>query len=390
MLVRNDCRTDYRVLKEAGSLARAGYAVTIVAMNTYGPLEREQRDGFEIIRVPVEWSTSSLIKGINLYPKTILRMAKVARQIQANVYHAHDFDTLLPAWLAVRKVLGARLVYDAHEAPFLTIRDALPFFPFPLAVLTWFGFILSGWFIRHRAHAVITVNSMLADLHKEYYKLNQIAVVMNCPPRFLQASESKDFLAKHIGIDSSVPIIIYQGMLVKGRHGTGLENLVRSAPLLSKSVIVILGKGALADELKILAKQIGCDKRVFILPAVPPSELLRYTSGATIGVIPTQPFHPILNYSSPNKLFEYMAAGIPTVTGDLPIIRRICEEYTCGLVCDPGSPDSIAATINRLLDDQILYETMCAGASRAAQVYNWENQEEVLLEVYRQLLENHL
>ena len=69
MLVRNDCRTDYRVLKQAGSLAHAGYAVTVVGMNTYGPLERELRDGFEIVRVPVQRSRNPLGKAINLFRK---------------------------------------------------------------------------------------------------------------------------------------------------------------------------------------------------------------------------------------------------------------------------------------------------------------------------------
>src|ERR671933_86828 len=90
MLVRNDCRTDYRVLKEARSLARAGFAVTVVAINIYGPLEYEQRDGVQIVRVPVEQARTKIGRAINLLPRAIWRMAQAAAQVAADVYHAHD------------------------------------------------------------------------------------------------------------------------------------------------------------------------------------------------------------------------------------------------------------------------------------------------------------
>ncbi|PKO22879.1 MAG: hypothetical protein CVU38_07185 [Chloroflexi bacterium HGW-Chloroflexi-1] len=386
MLVRNDCRTDYRVLKEAASLARAGYTVTVVAINTYGPLEREERAGFAIVRVPVERSRRRLIQGCNLLPRAIWRMATAARTVHADVYHAHDSDAVLPAWLAARRVPRARLLYDAHEVGFGSLHQSQEYFPAPLALINWAWGLLNDRIIRQHTAAVITVNDVLADLQAAHYRIPRPAVVMNCPPRPQAPPEHSTILAERIGVTPETPIVICQGMLVRDRHGVGLENLIRAAPLFHRGAVVIMGRGAQFDELAGLAAQPPFAGRAFVLPAVPPEELLDYTSGAAIGAIPTEIHHPSLRYSSPNKLFEYLAVGLPVVTSDLPIVRRICEEYECGLVCDPTSPASIAGTINRLLEDADLYARMRGGALAAAQVYNWQTQEQVLLDVYRRLL----
>lgn len=386
MLVRNDCRTDFRVLKEAASLARAGYAVTVAALNTYGPYEEEAREGFQILRVPVERARTRFGRGINLLPRAIWRLAQVAAEVRADVYHAHDSDAVLPAWLAARRVPDAKLLYDAHEVGFISLSESTRYFGPLIGALNWLWSLLNDRTVRRRVDAMITVNDVLADLQAAHYRIPRPAVVMNCPPRPKASAERSTILAERIGITPETPIVICQGMLVRDRHGVGLENLIQAAPLFHRGVVVIIGRGAQFDELAGLAAQPPFAGRAFLLPAVPPEELLNYTSGAAIGAIPTEIHHPILRYSSPNKLFEYLAVGLPVVTSDLPIVRRICEEYGCGLVCDPTSPASIAGAVNRLLGDADLYARMRAGAQAAAQVYNWQAQEQVLLDVYRRLL----
>ena len=389
MLVRNDCRTDYRVLKEARSLAHVGFVVTVVAVNTYGPLEREERDGFLIVRVPVERACSRLVRGFNLLPRAIWRMAAAARETRAAVYHAHDSDTLLPAWLAAREVPAAKLLYDAHEVGFASLQESLTLFSPPLAVVNWLWSLLNDRIVSGRADAVISVNDVLADLQATHYCIPRPAVVMNCPPRVALPSGPWTTLAERIGVDPETPIVICQGMFSLQRgDGPGLENLVRSATLLHRGVIVLLGNVGSAPEFAALRTLAGHPEyagRVFVLPPVPPTELSRYTAGASVGVIPLQ-LRGLFRYAAPNKLFDYFAAGLPVVTGDLPIVQSICKEYGCGLLCDPASPASIAEAVNRLLDDPDLYASLRAGALRAAEVYNWENQEKALLDVYRRLL----
>ena len=288
MLVRNDCRTDQRVLKEAASVARAGYAVTVIALNIYGPYEKEDRKEFQILRVPVERSRSRLVRGINLLPRAILRMAQAAADLQADIYHAHDSDAVLPAWLAARQVAGAKLLYDAHEVGFATLRDSIGFFGPFVGPLNWLWSVLTDWIVRRRVDAVIGVNDALADLQAAHYGIPRPAVVMNCPPRPKISAERSTRLAEQIGISPDTPIVICQGMLVRDRHGVGLENLIRAAPLLDRGVVVVMGRGPQFDELSALAGQPPFAGRAFVLPAVPPEELLSYTVGAAIGAIPTR------------------------------------------------------------------------------------------------------
>lgn len=389
MLVRNDCRTDYRVLKEAASLARAGYEVTVVGVHTYGPGEREQRQGFTIVRVPVEPARTPVGKAINLFPRALRRMAKAAAATRAAVYHAHDSDAILPAWLAARATPGARLIYDAHEVGFYTLRETLTGFPFRLPVLTWFWDRWNDRIVRRHVDAVITVNEALAEVQAAHYGIPRPTVVMNCPPRFEPTPAMRAVLPTRLGVDPARPIALVQGMFSPGRgDGPPLEAVVRSAGLWTEGVIVMLGNVGSRPEwagLRRLAAQPPYAGRVFILPPVPPDELLVLTSGARIGLIPFR-LSGLMRFALPNKLFEYAAAGIPVITPDLPVIRQVVERFGYGVFCDFADPAAVADAINCVLADPDRYAAMQAGARAAAAVYNWETQEAVLLALYRQVL----
>jgi glycosyltransferase involved in cell wall biosynthesis len=389
MLVRNDVRTDYRVLKEAASVARAGYAVTVIGMNTYGPLEHETRDGFEIVRVPVERSRNPAGQIRNLFVRTLRRMADAATAVQAAVYHAHDSDTILPAHWAKERVSGAKLIYDAHEVGFWGPRESFSMYPFRLPGLQYGWSRWNDRLVRDHVDAVITVNEPLAELQAAHYGIPRPVVVMNCPPRFSPDPAKRLLLHQRLGLDPATPIVIAQGMYTVGRGDyPPLERTVRSAPLLDRdAVIVIIGNvGSAADwePLRALAREPRFAGRVFILPPVPPTALLDATSSASVGLIPFE-LRGNARFALPNKLFEYMAAGLPIISADLPVIRRILEEQNCGIIADFASPESISADVNGLLNDPARHAALAAASRRAAEVYNWEAQERVLFALYHRV-----
>jgi glycosyltransferase involved in cell wall biosynthesis len=390
MLVRNDVRTDYRVLKEARSVARAGYQVTVVGMNTYGPLEREQRDGFEIVRVPVERARTPWGKVNNLFVRTIRRMADYAAGLQAAAYHAHDSDCILPAAMAKRRVPGSKLIYDAHEVGFWGFRESFSSYPFKLPGIQYGWSLWNDRLVREEVDTVITVNEPLAAVQAAHYGIPTPRVVMNCPPRYTIRPQAKPLLATRLGIDPATPIAVAQGMYTVGRGDyPPLEMTVRSAPLLDHGcVIAIIGNVGSAEAwapLRELAQEPAYASRVFILPPVPPTTLLDYTSGAQVGLIPFN-LSGLARFSLPNKLFEYMATGLPIVSPDLPVIRSILEKYGCGVLCDFTTPESVAAAINGLLADPQRYAAMSAASLHAAEEYNWETQERVLIGLYHEVI----
>lgn len=390
MLVRNDCRTDYRVLKEASSLAKAGYLVRVVALNLYGPLEREDKECFEIVRVAAEPSKHKLMRGVNLIPRAIIRMAAIAAAWRADIYHAHDSDSILPAWLATRCVPNARLVYDAHEVGFISLQESLTYFPPALAVPNWLWSQLNDWIVRRHVSAMLSVNAELAEFQARHYGHIRPTVVMNCPPRINIDIAMGDWLARSLGLDADLPIVMCHGMFSLERgDGPGLENLIRLAGALEQVAVVLLGNVGDAQPfaaLRQLAREPRFSGRVFILPRVPPQEVIHYTAGARLGVLPLQ-LRGLARYAAPNKLFDYITAYRPVIVGDMPPAQRLCAEYGCGLTYDPASLDSLIQAVTWLLDDTSAYSAMSAGAARAAQVYNWETQAQTLVNLYSSLLD---
>ncbi|MGZ7030462.1 MAG: glycosyltransferase, partial [Thermoanaerobaculia bacterium] len=124
----------------------------------------------------------------------------------------------------------------------------------------------------------------------------------------------------------------------------------------------------------------GLSDRVTFLHSVPPAVLPQWLAGADMGVIPYQRVGLNHEYSTPNKLFEYMHVGVPILVNDLPEIRRIVNEVDFGLVVDCSDPGAIAKGIQKLLSDPERVKEMRANARAAAPRYSWDAQEEKILD----------
>lgn len=301
------------------------------------------------------------------------RSIKLVRKEPADIYHAHDLNTLPVAYWAKKK-MGGKLVYDSHELYVETSGIS--------SLEKLISKILERVLIR-RSNRVITVNRSIANELAKRYKVPPPTVIMNCPKiDCTEKTPGDNPLRRELGLDSETPLILYQGGYSPNR---GLQNLIMSAHYLSKVIIVLMGWGKLEQELKDLTKTEGLSERVRFTPPVSTQELLYYTASATLGVIPYQ-FVGLNNYySSPNKLFEYMAAGLPVAGSDFPELKKVIEGYKLGKTFNPDEPEDIAEAINYVLSDKERYNEMKKNALRAAKVFNWENESRKLLEIYKRL-----
>ncbi len=155
--------------------------------------------------------------------------------------------------------------------------------------------------------------------------------------------------------------------------------------------LVLMGYGAMRDELRDLARSRPWRDRMHVLDPVPPSALLSWVAGADVGAMPN-PGRTLNDvYASPNKLFECLAAGTPVVASDFPALHRIIIDNPggpLGAVCDPGDVDSIAAAIRSILR----LEPAAMGGLRvrcrqaAEQRWNWDREARTLLSVYADVL----
>ena len=300
------------------------------------------------------------------------RQARVfARRQPADVYHAHDLNTLPAAVLAARDS-NAWLVYDAHELyseiSTLSIRERR----------IWV--VIERLLIR-RADRVLTVCDSIADELTARYGVARPLVLLNCPdtPAELFVPASSPLRAK-LGLPGrGEPIILYHGGFAPNR---GLPALVRAGALLDRGVIALMGWGRLEPELAALIDELDLHERVLITAPVPQEEVLAFVAGADVGVIPYEPIGLNNTYTTPNKLFDYMAVGLPIAASHLPELVRFVRGLDVGVTFTQATPDLIAQSLNELLEDPMRSAQMRANGLRASRTLRWEVEKQKLVGLY--------
>lgn len=440
MFVYNRCTSDARVLKEARTLTEAGHRVRILAVLDQTTAPEEERNGFRIVRIdrnPVHyralrgaravgqiwrrplramWRRKEAARrpergaSVALAPLAVLkailklgwraggalarpfkragrrllliphkplmfldyywRSYRLVRADPPEALHAHDLNTL-PVAAALAGRLRLPLTYDAHELypeiSTLSEREAA----------TWR--FLERRLVGRADHVLTVCDSIAAELERRY-RTRRPTVLLNCPAGGGSNGRPDDRATDDpIGSEADEPIVLYQGGFAPHR---GLETLVRSAHGLERGRIVLMGWGRLEDELRELIASEGLGERVTIAPPVPPAEVVSSATGAAVGVIPYEPVGLNNTYTTPNKLFDYMAAGLPVVASRLPELIRFVEQGEMGLAFTPGDPTALATALNEVLADPERYAQMRARAREAGRRYTWERESPKLLALY--------
>ncbi len=371
MLVRNAYTHDSRVEKEARTLVAAGHRVSIVADAARGLPAHETRDGSEIHRVA---RRGPPIPGLRFVVHE-WRLARRLTALRPTILHAHDTNALVPVARAAAK-LGIPYVYDAHDLWLGRPRRERGRLYFALGRL-YHSFVERR--LVPRAAATLTVSPPIVGHLRRHYRLPIVHLVPNYPEVTgpVERRELRD-LPGGDAIDPERPVVLYLGGLMAGR---GLEELVDAIGLVPAVQLVMLGSGVEEGALRARADAAGAS--VLILPPVAPGLVEAYAASADVGVSPILPSCLNYRYSLPNKLFQYMAAGIPVVASDFRQVRAVVEGSGAGVVADTTNPIAIANGIRQVLADPA--EAAAMGArGRAAVIdrYNWEVSAAVLLEVY--------
>jgi glycosyltransferase involved in cell wall biosynthesis len=296
----------------------------------------------------------------------------------ADIWHGMWAGSL-PALIRLRMQHGGRSVYDGRDV-FMESRN----------LVRAPGFLRTVLLGRERqwaqqADAVLTVNDAYAEILSRSLQIVRPTVVMNCPARWTPPDPPPDLLREATGLPAATRVVLYQGQLISAR---GIEQAMEAILLVPDAVLVLLGYGTWFDRLTVQAARPPYLHRVFVLAAVPPDDLLAWTASADVLVMPIQPTTLNHRFTTPQKLFEGMAAGVPIVASDLPGMAELVRSVGAGELCDPTSPPSIAAAIQRILDlEPSERASLRARILEAAhERYNWETQVGALLDVYAALL----
>lgn len=352
----SDLSTDNRVLKTARSLENAGYEVLMVGRKLENSLNVPGKT--EHHRMRLFFNRSALF-----YAEYNFRLFFLLLQQASDLIISCDTDTLPAAYLASR--LGRRkLVFDAHElfpeVPELADR------PGTKKIWEW----LEDRILPNLSHAY-TVCGSIADHYRVKYGL-KMGVVRNMPYLKPRKERKLDFGEKKI--------LLYQGAVNMGR---GLEQLIEAMVFLPDAILYIIGDGDVKPRLEVLSLELKVDSRVIFHGRVAADELSDWTSSGDLGLCLLENKGLSYYYALPNRIFDYLHAGVPVLSSPFPEIRKIVETYRTGILTDEKDPEKLASIIRDVLrnpPDTSHFEEL-------SNTFCWEEEEKVLLNIVKEAIE---
>jgi glycosyltransferase involved in cell wall biosynthesis len=381
LLILRPLRSDVRSMRDATALMQAGYDVLIIDVEEERCPTWEEAQGVPVHHIIVkQWRAVRRLEPLfflKAFQAFLISLFYLLRA-DADVYHACEITAILPCYIAA-KLRRKPLIYEAYELP---LHDV------PLSEMgTMRKFVhrlFSGLFPRliSACAAVITVSPPIVEAIKRTYHLEHVALVRNILP--YRTVERTNRMRELLALPSTTRIALYQGYLQPDR---GLDVLIQCAPMLDPNImIVMMGKGVEQPRLEALIQHYHVSERVKIIPPVPYAELLEWTASADIGLT-LIPLDYTLNmqWCLPNKLFEYIMAGLPVLSAPLVAISEIITRHGVGRVVPSLSPEVIAAAINTMLADFEGLALMRQNALISAKELCWENESTQLLNLYEHI-----
>ncbi len=360
--VINDLVTDQRVNKSCLTLQKAGFEVLLVG--------RRQRKSPPMDSRPYKSHRMKLLfeKGPLFYAEFNCRLFLFLLFHRCNCLLSNDLDTLLPNfWISRMKRVP--LIYDSHEyfteVPELVSR--------PKVQRVWRRIEA---YVLPKMSEMITVCHSIAELFHEKYGI-KVHVIRNIPMRKMLPQPAS---REEIGLDTQKHILVLQGSGINIHRGS--EELVDAMAYLDDCQLVIIGGG---DVLPILREKVATnhwDDRVKFFPRMPYQQMMAITQLADLGFTLDKDTNLNYRFSLPNKLFDYIQAGVPIIASRLTEIERVITHYNIGTFIENHEPETIAETIKNALNDQKTLAQWKNNLIFAAQELCWENEEVCLLKIY--------
>lgn len=297
---------------------------------------------------------------------TVEAVYEEALKIDADLYHFHDPE-LIPVGLRLKKK-GKKVIYDVHED---VPRALLSKYWIPKVFRT----PISKLFEIYENRAAKQFDFILAAtpfIAQRFKKINPYTENVNNFP-LLNELQTVDK-----GGNKKDSVVSFVGGLAPIR---GAIQLIESADLINGSIYIA---GPVTP--KELTEKIKHHSKIQYLGKINREQVKTLLASSMAGLVTFLPEPNHIN-AQPNKMFEYMSAGIPVISSDFPLWRSIIEKHNCGLCVDPKNPEELARAINYIFEHPEIAEQMGHNGRKAVEnEYNWEKEMEKLFKVYESLI----
>ncbi|MCS7012833.1 MAG: glycosyltransferase [Chloroherpetonaceae bacterium] len=356
-----DVRYDSRLLNLLRSLSQKYERLVLLQIS-----EQPETFVFEHCEVRSQ-ALNPRLRGALKFLRFYCTMLPAVRRIKAKFYCAEDvFSLPLAYWVAQQQC--APLYYDSRELFFALAQLSHK----PLRQRIWAA--IEAHCIRKAK--VFTSGFRDSEALRQRYHIALPETIFNYP-RYCAYSPNSS-LRQQLGLPDEAIILLYQGVITDGRGIWKMLDML--AWLDSRFVAVFIGAGDKLGDLQQAIAARHYHRRAFAIGRVPYQELLPLTASADIGVALIEPLSESYQLALPNKLFEYVMAGVPVLTTDLPAMKEIVEQHKVGLAV-PATADekSLAEAVITLQSKIEHYRHNC---QQARKVLNWEAQEARLLDFF--------
>lgn len=391
IIYKEDYPWDVRVEKIALSLSKADYDVTIICRNLDQKNPHEINDGYQIRRLPrTNWCPTTIQKFLNIpvwfNPLWLYTILKTVNKAGAGILIVRDLP-LVKSALLVGKLLKVKVIYDMAEV-------------YPEMYASSAQFSKRGWIAK------LLKNSRIASHYED-------SVLPKCDQTLVMIEESRDRLLRKgippskITIVSNTPhedkfnrntkehqgttlFLVYVGFLTKLR---GLDLLISGAEEFLKNqtdkdclYIDIVGKGDSFKELQMMISDAGLEKNIRLHGWLEQEDVDKLMARANVGAL-TYRVCGHWNHTIPNKIFDYMLAGLPVLTTPVIPIQRIVKTTDCGVIASDTTPQTIAHCLKELQNPKVRQKYGNNGNASIQKLYNWRQDEQRLYKACANLSE---
>jgi glycosyltransferase involved in cell wall biosynthesis len=355
--VTNDLSTDQRVDKICNTLMELNFDVILVGRVL--PNSIRVKRIYQIRRFKLWFN-----KGALFYANYNIRLFFFLLFTKTEVLWSNDLDTLCANYL-VSILKNKKLIFDSHEyfteVPELVDRPKVQKF--------WKR--IERFILPKLKHA-LTVSPSIAELYKNEYGIN-VKLLRNVPPL-----NKHNVVVENIKVEGK-RILIYQGAINVNR---GIEYMIESMKNIEDAMLYIIGYGDISSKISELIASLRLEEKVVMLGEVPLEKLHGYTEQADLGLSLEEDKGLNYRFALPNKLFNYIQAGLPVLVSYLPEMKDLVNQYEVGDVIEKHNAKHIAEKINSMLNNKKQMQIWSENSKKAALELNWDKEKHVIEELF--------